>query len=371
MALVCASAMLLIGGEPPRLTAEQFGRIMHGLHAPIRDVTFIFEGKMFGLPIGITVAEALEGGETSKARLNMDFQGAYAVRSDGASYIDAFDNDHSNSGIDHTRRLAANLRSELKQVTRFPERRNEQGITEGGGPGTLNRTGSPERINYLYFFMPLEDYAARNFRHLGWEEVDGHRCAVVQLDISYGDKMPDGERIVNQYWVDLERGGHPLRVDFLHPKEGLRMRSLGIELAQVDFPGGKEIWFPVRGRTEFFSNMGWRKPGDPEGVETYSVVGGTIRFNQDLPDSAFSIERDFPGSEGLDPLRKKFRVPVPRNDPRGIKERLERKLAKANATSPEIRVEPTTSTGWGRIALVVAGCLSLIAGFWFWRRSSR
>ena len=252
--------------------------------------------------------------------------------------------DHTNDNKIHksfsSRKLEVILGNKLSRVDQFPDQRNERPTVGGGGAGVLNHTGSPERIHYSWFFLTLKDPAAKGYEFLGWEDVGGHRCLKVQLDEVWGLPEHMEDRPTIRFWIDMERGGHPLRIDF-RKGEKVRMRTADIELQRVPGPDGRERWFPVRGVTYVFPFPGpnMTRSGRWD-TRTYAVIDGTVRFNQNLPDAFFTLDWKgaLPENESLATRRKVFRKPPRRNDPEGIKVRcLREELAEADQQSKHPR----------------------------------
>lgn len=357
------------------IDAEQFDRIMAGLHAEIEDVSFVFEGRERGVPLELTVEDLLAGADPEAPHL--DYQGQYAFRSDGATRLDRFDSDTfittpGKESPNEVHQFAVMLAGRIERVTSSPTERNERPISRPGGPGSLNEPGSPMRICYLWYFQKGWPWAENHYKFLGWETIDGHRCAKVQfIKPAPTPGHPDGQ-LGQRFWIDLERGGHPLKVEYIDPS-GLSMRVAGIRLAQFEKPDGKTIWLPVRGYCENFATG---QPQRPVGLETYYVVDGTVHLNQGLPDEVFTLDWDgkLPEPESLATQRREFRKPVPKRDPKSVRKNLEHRLAIAEtqapliqATTPKQRQEPRTRLL--QLGLAAAGAALLVAAGWIvWRR---
>ena len=104
------------------------------------------------------------------------------------------------------------------------------------------------------------------------------------------------------------------------------MRTADIELERLPDADGRERWFPVRGVTYLYHFPGPDYVDRPVGYETYKVLEGTVRFNQNLPDAFFTLDWKgaIPENEQLAIRRKEFRKPPRRYDPEGIKQHLEK-----------------------------------------------
>jgi hypothetical protein len=287
--------------------------------------------------------------------------------------------DYNNDNKPHksfsNRKLEVILDKMRRSVDLAPDQRSEEPTVGGGGPGVLNHPFSPERINYFWFFKVLKDPASWRYEFLGWEDIGGHRCLKVRIDESWGlpDQLPDRPTI--RFWIDMERGGHPLQVEFRRG-EKIRMRTGEIELERLQGADGSERWFPVRCVTYVYPIPGPGYVDRPVAYETYKVVEGTVRFNQNLPDAFFSLEWKgaVPENEQLAIRRKEFRKPPRRYDPEGIKEHLKKNLAEADQQSKYLEASSAARNPWswttvGQAGFAAFGAVTLLGvGVWRWRR---
>jgi len=354
--------------DADELSAGQFLRIMNGLHSGIQDVTFVYEG---------TVRQV-------DSSVQRSFQGLYSFRSDGATLVDVFSRPANDDAPD-SRSIHAILNGSLETVRQVPDlgylaQQNARPQSSKGGPGTLNMHKSPERILYLWYFQTLEDPEHYGYEFQGWEKVDGHVCAKVQLyrspkDVALNSKNPSLVR----FWVDLQRGGHPLKAEFSRGPT-LRIRN-EIQLGRVRVSSEESIWFPIRGVTETFDD------GKLSFRETYAVVDGSLRLNQGLDDSDFTVSiaqnKRLPDVGGLRQRQEQLeeqweeakRIPPPRTDPEGVKERLDKQLAEAERQAKQLEASSAARQRWGttsvaQISLVLFGAVLLIGSvYWKWSMS--
>jgi len=343
----------------PDVSAEQFARITATTRADFQDVSFLFEGRFRGLPPGTTVADVLGG--LAPDGPSLGYQGSYKYRHDGATFLDVTSSHNFGVGATSLQQQFALLGNRLVEATHDLDTGGKLTNESGGGPGVLNQPKSPERILYLSFLKGMEEPASRNYKFLGWEDLDGHRCLKVQLDQSLGWPPGTARRDVVILWIDVERGGHPLRVDFAD-REGVRMRSTGIELTRIPAANGRELWFPVRGRTETFHLDGKQYGTRVVGIETYFIIDGTIKINQGVPDSQFQLNVASPKSG-------RNRATPTLNDREGMTKRLKAQLSKANAQAKELRASPSSEESWlgglaPSIGLGVAGVAILALVVW-------
>ena len=104
------------------------------------------------------------------------------------------------------------------------------------------------------------------------EVIDGHRCLRVQLNYLPALKVAFGPKV--RFWIDLARGGHPLRVEF---HSGPRFVGLirDILLGRFKLPGGGEVWLPIQGVRESF---GLNKKSYPDPVTRKPITLFRIRY---------------------------------------------------------------------------------------------
>ncbi len=375
MVLLILLAATMVSPPPAEdapISAEQFARIMTGLHAGFEDISFVFEGRVRGVPPGRTVEQLLAGADPDAPHL--DFQGQYIFRSDGATRLDRFDSSTFATAPGEAHHISAMLPWRLERVSRLPTNPDLQPVSSPGGPGSLNEPGSPERILYLWYFQGVEVRVKNGYKFLGWEDVDGHHCAKVELaQPAPTEAHPDG-RLGERLWIDLERGGHPLRVEYFDPK-GICMRVQGIRLAQLDKPDGNRVWLPVQGYCETLATASPHHSTKPVGLETYDVVEGTVRLNQGLPDEVFRLDwkGTLPETKSLATQRRGFRQRRPRRDPEGIREELKHQLALAEARSQPVEAETPEQrqahqTLTIQVGLAATGVALLGGAAWWWRR---
>ncbi len=347
------------------LDAAQFQRLMVALHEPIQDVTFVYEGGM-----------DKRGFEELRTR----YQGVYSFRYDGATLLDVF-NYEASTDKSAIRNVSILLNGSMTAVSQIRDIGNIVTPQKSRGyPGVLNSSGSAERLLYFWRFRTLQDMETYGYNFLGWESVEGRRCAKVQLfEVPERAISKINDKPIMRFWIDLERGGHPLKVEF-YSGDQLRMRTDAIKLKQLPLPSGESVWFPVHAETGSFSYADGQKTirsaSEPLYVETYDVVNGSVVFNQNLKDDYFrlDLDRDLPRVGRLADFQQDVRYVKPvRTDPAGVKMRLDEQLAEADrqaamleASAPEREV--WTPTLLIQTALIAAGAATIgLAIFWKWK----
>lgn len=347
------------------LSAQQFLRLMKGLHSEIQDVTFVYEG------IGELLNDQSHENEGG-------YQGLYSFRSDGATLLDIFNRSLRDDKPGY-RFIHAILNGKMEGVTQIPDLGFLKPETTKALPGVLNKPTSPERIVYLWYFQTLDDPARFGYQFQGWEDCDGHRCLKVQLyDVPEAGLENVEKKPTVKFWIDVGRGGHPLKVEYFAGPE-INMRTEKIQLSQVPFAGGKSIWFPVRGETGSYYGGAKtvERSSSPVSRETYAVVDGSIRFNQGLKNSYFTLDknRSLPEIAGLRALQQRLNhVPPLRTDPAGVKERLDKMLVEADQQAKQLEASSAARETWetgtaAQVGLIAFGVCSLGAAVFWWRRS--
>ena len=362
------------------VSAEQFVRLMEAQTAPIRDVSYTYEGEMIWIGSAATLGIPLE-------RFGEKFQGISAFRSDGAELFDVYARSIvtpapvSNYKVSH-------LKGTLQHLDLLPDQRKvNRGVgvmKSGGSPGSLGGPNSPHVLFYYWLFAILKDPQAYGYRCRGWGDVDGHPCLRVQLNPGWVAEPDDQNHSL--YWIDMERGGHPLRVDAIRNGQ-LSARVDQVRLQEVVTAGQPTVWFPFAARMEGFE---WEGTFHSKPVlrETIAVVHGSVVVNQGLADAAFAISdvgkpvkpearKVREGTRNL-ALTREFETtpiaPEPRSDPAGVRERLDQELAEADRQARQLEAQAPSREGWGGMVLaqtlLAAIGVSLLVGYgWFRRRN--
>lgn len=361
------------------IDAGQFLRIMEGMQSQVHDFSMIYEGKFeFVGPQKLLPFPAVQ--------MTKDFQGTYDYRQDGAIRLDLYQRPkRAGASLFHTKSVI--LGNKLEEVQLIPDLLHHTDVKTIGGaePASLNRSASPHRFLFQWLFQSLSaryDAQFLGYEYQGWESVDGHRCLKVRFNLYPG--IPELAGQGRRCWIDLERGGHPLKVEQFD-ENGIVDRTHHIQLRRFDLPGGGTTWFPISGVAETFiwdEGSGTVYHKFPICRETYTIVNGSLRFNQNLQDSAFSLDRG-PGaneSSGLKALRREFDAassrpasPPLRIDSAGVQEQLNANLAEADRQAKMIEASSTARATWGWTPTLQLGfgllgviCLGGVAA-WKWK----
>lgn len=268
----------LDGPTPPEagLTADQFLRLVQAQQAAIQDVAFAFEGEQTGL--GPT--------EEAARHFSLRYQGRYALRSDGATYLEHFRDRGDGDPADHVIRTILHGHGETAPIWPGWDVKDLHIMKGGGGPGAFFSSDSPETFQFLWRYQSLKGVGDFGYKFLGWEDVDGHRCAHVEFDAH----PSIAQRTTLELWVDLERGGHPLRIKNSDGHDTVYVID-EVRLARHALPSGEQVWFPTGGRYTKYHGGG-EYHDKPMGVANTYVLNGTLHFNQGLGDGVFHVKSE-------------------------------------------------------------------------------
>jgi len=349
---------------------------MQGLHGQPHDVTFAYEG-------GVRAGEGARAADASLNGYGRDYQGRYSLRSDGAEFLDLYER-----GLTDDDRQSHSLLQNLggtSSVTVIPDLKRliaqpPPGKSKSSGrarPTTLSRTGCPDRILYLWYFQGLTDPTSMRYEFQGWEDVDGRRCLRVELDSQASGRPEDRDRF--RIWIDMERGGHPLKLDQLREAR-VFARTRNVRLQPFQDTNGTSVWLPVSGQFETFIWLSKAEKRivyypDPVLVETYAVINGSVVLNRGLSDADLALGsnatkygefKDFKGFQNERPRSV-------RTDPKGVQNRLDESLADADSKAGRLEASAPERIFWNwsnvfSVGFPVLGvALLAFAGIWRWR----
>jgi hypothetical protein len=298
-----------------------------------------------------------------------------STRADGALFLDVY---RRGGELDSplVREIAAILHDRTERIRLLPDQKNTRSrISNRAAPGSLLTLGSALRIVYTWLFQSMTDLESRNFKDLGAESIDGRHCVRIEFDAVVG--APPDQAIRSRYWVDLERGGHPLRVE--HRREDRLLSRIQIRLANCDADDRPKVWFPIEGWMESFA-FNDQYSTSALFKETITIVPSSLRINQNLPDSVFQIDSNggVTDTTNLARVKDEFLHPPPkpklRTDLRSVQQRLDDQLAEADKNAARldasINRERVNWLPWAQAALAIFGFAILtIVGVRRWRGS--
>jgi hypothetical protein len=232
-----------------------------------------------------------------------------------------------------------------------------------GRTATLNDIDTPLRFFLVWYFAGIDDPTAEGYEYQGWEQIDGHRCLRIQFDEAKGATGPG--RPVIRMWLDMERGAHPLKIQFWR-QGSIVAQTQNIRLIQFTVQGGLTFWFPISADSY---------NGNPDTSKTVTkwrcyVVRDTIRFNQNLSDARFDVnwKRHARSTDRLSQARQLFEsqfmpksapvAPTGRNDSHGVRELLEQRLAEADKQARELQASSPAREVMGPVQYAMVGCIT-------------
>ena len=354
--LVVAAVLALPGSElavpaADPVSAEQFLRVIHSLHDGLRDVSLLYEGES----TFVGPASILDG--LKPEDLGESFQFRFVYRSDGAILVEGYYELSGSHPYVHYKKTTLSG-DRLESVDLLPDRLTRRlPVRIGkGAPDTL----PGERIPPFFFTHILSSLKMPedlSYSFHGWETGEGHDCLVVSLDQLPRSLNPKTLR--RKLWIDLARGGHPLRVDVLDG-ENLLERYEQVRLAEYRSSQGRQVWIPVSCK---YSSYNWkgRFYSDPVFSGSASTVNGSVAINQGVSDSTFSVASKtlLPETPALKRMQQRLREQAeaskPKTDPASVASELDRRLAAADQQSRELTASAPSRSWWPGTAFLQAG----------------
>ena len=370
--LIAGLALLGFSADPP-VDARTVAELFRSYGTQYKNVQFLYEGTIS--PVDKNVPP-------------VSFQGSYTYRSDGATLIDLF---YLGGGRPTTRLLSSLLRNQQEDLEASPDYlpplRDREPRISASGSGALDRPDTPERFFLASFFRGHVNVEEYGLEPQGWEEIDGHRCLVVR---SYLGRRPQPNaparpRSYHKLWLDLERDGHPLRIDRFDGDK-IAIQTF-VTLERLARPLGRLTWFPSEARTSDYGMLFDRgvvtRKTEPDYFETCKILGYTLKFDQGLSDTYFSTKKQalVASDETLAKLKREMEAYKPPakivepSDPESRNRRLNDALTRADAQSARLEASSAARAGghWSVVflpwALLLAAMLSV--GFLLHRSWSR
>ena len=364
-------SLMCLATQSPVQDGDQFSRLVKGLLSDVRDYELVCEGH-------IRLLIDAEN-QQEQAKFNKTFRTRFAYRSDGWIAADTYE--RPTEGVGPLRRRRSILRgSRLESQDIHPDGRTPTDfvVLGKGSLGSQSVDGSP--LRYIASWRWVNDFApgADCIVLKGYESVDGHRCAVAEVDLT--PKVAVGRKTIETSWIDLERGGNVLKLE--HVRRGrLAFRLGGVQLSRVETPDGNSVWFPISGVFETFLK-GLDYVDSPVFREEYALVQGTLRINQGLPDSRFSLKwtGSNPETVGFKEAEDEFAkaeasAPRPiRTDPVAAQKILETRVVEAErqdrqlkASTPDSRI--FNATTFVQVALAMLGIAAIVVAVVLKRRA--
>jgi len=350
----------------------QLTRILEANWSEIHDLEFVFEGTISPTDRTSKPDPLRPGLRTNPDDFNNSYQGTFAWRSDESIHLDNYVQ-NVNPTRPLSRQITTLFRGGIANRNRVPDHLPPAGpeSSSAGGVLSMDRPMSPIRITQYPIILTLIKAFDWYYYFQKWEDVSGRRLLV--FDLSNKPTPRDDKAFVYRFWLDMERGSMPVQVEVFDGPD-LRGRVSNIELTSVNTADGKQVWIPVRGKEESFVDFRTYSKS-PVFTETYAVLNGTIRVNQGLPDSRFSLDYEAkPTSGGLVKAKATFdgASATHRAKQEPPQKRIDRALAEADRQSEQLQASAPSRESWVSrniipTAILAIGSLTLIGvGSWRW-----
>lgn len=374
--VVVALALVSSAQSDPAIDGSTVFAALQRYHSSFRDITLIQEGTFQWL-----VTRSGEPGPVGT------FQTFYAYRSDGATLLDAFGQQSDNP---KRREIRSILHNRLEEINATPDGdtpiRARVPQSAPGGPGSLNRADSPERVFLAWYFATLGEPAEHDFKALGWEDVDGRRCLKVSFLRQPKARLKGwvGGLPYMRFWIDPKRDCYPLRYEY-YRGDDLEVRCEITRMERLHLPDGRSIWMPVEGKT-WGSFGGWKdgkpvKSKEPSSIETHKILVDTVKFDQGLSDAFFSVKKHalVASDEGLRKLQRELeseaasKVKAVPADPESRRKRLDLALEEADRQAKQLEASSAVRSGPGWFGMLPGAmgafgvALLGVAAFWYWK----
>lgn len=352
LAWTAATVFFIEGG----LDRSQFARLTQSAYSAIRDVEFVYEGEV----------RWIGDASVSAPRLSLDknYQGTFLYRHPSDRLIDTRI-DHMSERRSDGRVAVSEYNGFMDFVGYFPDDNlvNTPASRLAATPISEISPYSPERFFYVATLSAIVLAGdSFGFDDLGWELVEEHKC--MKICINLNPKAEDAathRRLI--FWLDPERGWHPLRVED-YQGENLIKRTSDIVLGKFEGADGSSAWLPLRSRTDQFQ-WGHEFHDRPVISESQNVVRDTIHLNRGIPNSRFNLQPLLASLGGPTPRK-------PRLKPEQIDAHLASLLEKAEEQTRMIEASSVARNGWGTWGILQAfvfasGSLAILTA-WFLRR---
>jgi hypothetical protein len=385
MTTMASVAFLVLLGQSPAVSAEDFARLVDAELSRVTDISFLYEGEYRWLASARMLGRPVES-------FSENYQGTVILRLNGAGYAEVMTRPGGQPSIQRNERLAQ-LDGQYEHLSWSPDRTPDPRdglVVRGPAPDfalttILNR---PHFLEHWFHFMQLKrDPGEWGYKFISWEALRGRRCLRFRLNVSPTRPEPDPHEYL-EYWIDVERGCHPLRVDrYAHGKLWWRVEDFKLESFMA--PDGSMLWLPVHAEQ---SSYMWdeKYSATPVYKQVVGMVRGTLQLNRNLPDALFTADRKggLPTPDELNRLRtqkvtvqklKKQEIRRPSNrqpmDPASVRQRLDRRLAQAQEQAKQLEASSPARETWSATTLfqgafAVLGA-SLIVAAAVWRLRSR
>ncbi len=362
---------LVLTSMPLDRSVEDLCNLVRGLQHDLGNLECEYEGSI------VFTKDIMN---TQEDVLSSSFTGLFLRRADGACLYDSYQKGSGNSGDRVYRETTAILHGRRSVFGRNMDHAKAGGgeVTDARFP-SLYEQGSPTQLLCIDHLISGMDYPDKRLEIQRAETIGGHRCQVLDL-IQGSDPAKDHQYTITwRFWIDLERGGHPIRIEKTYPGREMISRLVVDDVEQFDV-GERKIWLPTKATFEGFA---WGGPNRkivrksfPTSRERIFLIRDSIRFPKEIPDSRFKV--NFTSGTLISDNLKKTQVEFSKQKPVVAKEgkrptrdeteqQLQEQLRLAEEQKKELRASSLEREGdfpLGAVALVVGSAVVLVvSGF--------
>lgn len=213
------------------------------------------------------------------------YSGSFRYRNERAAIVDIFHKVAPRNELSRQTLATFGGRSEVFS-------RNDASGSQGGKivashPEQFVFPGSYGRIFLISKLKGLLQDSRNHFTLEPSQMFNKRSCEVVSLVRGEGTLAE-----VSHYWIDLERGGHPIKMEIY--RDGKLSSRTVVRLDAFANPGKEDVWIPVSGICESFRGTTKETADDfysyPSNVEEMEVVRTTVVFEKSTSDDKFKIK---------------------------------------------------------------------------------
>lgn len=262
------------------------------IYEPIKDVSYEYEGSL-------TIADPPDhmGVNSPSAKPYESFSGSFLFRADGSFKLESFQHQYPRNAKGQPVITTTKMASIDRRTVRYDEQR---GI---GGAKTKDSVfhetfafGTSGHLFLVPYLKAFARYPEKRAMHTGTATVDGRTCEVFSFVIGPDYEKGSSEKNrTYRFFLDLERGGHAIRVEILKGSN-LDVRIVDVVLERFKGDDGVQVWLPVRGRYEaLVSQIGSGRGSRltyvdyPTSSEVVSVIKRSLRINSGVSDDQFRL----------------------------------------------------------------------------------
>ena len=361
--------MLVLTSAPLDPSVEDLCNLVRGFQRELVNLECEYEGSI------VFTKEIMN---TNQDVPNTLFTGLFLRRADGAWLYDGYEKGPGHSGDRVYRKTTAILHGQRSVLGRYIDQAKAGGgeITDARFP-RLYEQGSPTQVLCIDHLVSGLDDPDKRLEIQRAETVGGHRCQVLDL-IEGSDPAKDHQYTITwRFWIDLERGGNPIRIEKTYPGREMITRLVVDDVEQFD-AGERKLWLPTKATFEGFA---WGGPNRtivrksfPTSRERIFLIRDSIRFPKEIPDSRFKVNYTT-GTMISDNLKQKQvefskQKPVVANEGKRptrdeSEHQLQEQLRLAEEQKKELRASSWEREGdfpLGVVALVVGSVVVLAVG---------